>query len=226
MNIFNKLSIVVPVGPDDTTWHNLLGELARLGTEPEIILSACRAQSDNFDLPVNAQWLDSKQGRASQLNAGAQACTGQFIWFLHSDTCMSNDVITAVKDFMESDQSCLGYFKLKFANDGPRLTLLNAWAANLRSRVFNLPFGDQGFIIKHKIFNRMNGYDEALDLGEDLDFVVRSKSAGIDLKQLPAELITSARRYRDSGWCSTSLLHIWLTWQLTYQSRQRLKFSG
>ena len=51
MNVFSKLSIIIPVGPDDNAWQHLLKELTVFGKDIEIILSACQAQPKDFDLP-------------------------------------------------------------------------------------------------------------------------------------------------------------------------------
>jgi len=225
MPVFSNLSIVIPIGPDDNAWRHVLNELADFGTEPEIILSACQQQSADIELPEQARWLCGPQGRARQLNAGGRQATRGWLWFVHADTRLTPGVATAVQHYMEADEQGLGYFQLKFAEDGPGLTRLNAWAANMRSRCFGLPFGDQGFIVRKTVFEQLQGFDETIPLGEDLDFAVRLQAAGIRLQELPAELITSARRYRQQGWLSTTLRHLWLTWQLTRQARRRLRFA-
>lgn len=224
MNLFTNLSVVIPVGPNEHAWRHLLNELEVFGKDLEIILSACQAPPVDFKLPENAKWLQGAQGRARQLNAGARQSSRCLIWFLHADTRLTEEVIPAVQLFIKTGGVSLGYFKLKFAGDGPRQTRLNAWAANLRSRYFALPFGDQGFIINKTAFEQLKGFDETVTLGEDLDFVVRLQAAGITLQELPAEVITSARRYRQHGWFSTTLRHVWLTWRLTRQAKRRLVF--
>lgn len=223
MAAFSDLSIVIPVGPEDDAWRHLLNELADFGQEPEIILSACRPQPADIELPGHARWFCAPQGRAHQLNSGASQSARGYIWFVHADTRFTPGVKAAVQHFIEADGQGLGYFRLVFADDGPGLTRLNAWAANFRSRCFGLPFGDQGFIVRKSVFRHMKGFDETIALGEDLDFVVRLQTAGIPLQALSAELITSARRYRHHGWLSTTFRHLWLTWQLTRQARRRLR---
>lgn len=222
MNTFGQLSVVIPVGPGEYAWRRLLNELAVFGEGIEIILSACQAQPDGFELPGNARWIRSGQGRARQLNAGGLEASNRFVWFLHADTRLTEGVAAAVLNFLNSGENSLGYFRLRFAVDGPGLTRLNAGAANLRSRWFGLPFGDQGFVVDRSIYERLNGFDEAVALGEDLDFVVRCKAAGLELLELPAELITSARRYRQHGWLATTIRHVRLTWRLTREARRRL----
>ena len=225
MTKFNKLSIVIPTAPEDNAWHQLLNDLEIFGQEAEIIISACQQQAVDIELPENVQWIQTTQGRACQLNAGARKARGELIWFLHADTRLTRGVIEAVQQTIESDVQNMGYFRLKFANDGPRQTQLNAWAANIRSHFFGLPFGDQGFIMNKMVFEQLNGFDETVCLGEDLDFVVRLRAAGISLQELPAELLTSSRRYQQHGWLSTTIRHFCLTLYLTYQAKRRLAFS-
>lgn len=222
MTIFNQLSIVVPVGPDDSVWQDLLKELTPLANEIEIILSACQPRPKDIDLPENVTWLDSPQGRARQLNAGVIQVTKSVIWFLHADTRFTTGVIDAMRSYLAADKQGLGYFRLKFSQDGPVQMRLNAWAANFRSRYFGLPFGDQGLVINKSALDQLQGFDETVTLGEDLDLVVRARAQGISLQELPAELISSARRYQQYGWLVTTVRHVFLTWHLTRQAKQRL----
>ncbi|MGR9117503.1 MAG: TIGR04283 family arsenosugar biosynthesis glycosyltransferase [Gammaproteobacteria bacterium] len=222
MTDFKRLSIVIPVGPSDQTWRKLLEELKTFGGAPEIILSACQAQPNECILPDNARWLSTGQGRALQLNAGAKQASRDIVWFVHADTRLTKEVGSELRRFIHTGPRKLGYFKLQFSGDGPWLTRLNAWAANLRSNLFGLPFGDQGFILHRTDFEQMQGFDERVILGEDLDFVVRIKAAGFSLCELSAMLETSARRYKHQGWLRTTFRHVWLTWHLTRLAKRRL----
>ncbi|WP_428354047.1 hypothetical protein [Methyloprofundus sp.] len=225
MNVVSKLSIIIPVGPDDNTWQYLLKELTVLGEDIEIILSACQALPKDFNLPDNIIWMHTTQGRARQLNVGATQASRPVIWFLHADTRFTVGVIDALHNYIAKDKQGMGYFRLKFAKDGPQQIRLNAWAANVRSRLFGLPFGDQGFIMRKSLFEHMHGFDESLKIGEDLDFAVRVRANDFSLIELPAELMTSARRYKQNGWLLTTSRHIYLTWTLTRQAKHRLTLS-
>ncbi|MBE0471420.1 MAG: glycosyltransferase family 2 protein [Methyloprofundus sp.] len=223
--VFDKLSVVIPIGPNDSAWHPLLKDLTVLGANIEIILAACQPPPENFNFPDQVTWLDAPQGRAKQLNAGAAQVSRPVVWFLHADTRITAGVPEVLASYMQSNEVNLGYFKLKFANDGPGQTQLNAWAANMRSRYFGLPFGDQGFILHKSLLESLKGFDETVIVGEDLDFVVRVKAKGIPLQALPVALISSARRYQQQGWLTTTLRHVWLTWRLTQQAKRRLVVS-
>ncbi len=220
--VSKHLSVVIPVGPNDHSWRQLVNDLSVFGKELDIILAACQIQPDDMQLAENVIWIQSTQGRAQQLNLGARHAANGYIWFLHADTRLTTAVFPVVQHYLETADNHLAYFRLKFASDGPKQTRLNAWAANIRSRFFGLPFGDQGFILNKSLFDCIKGFDETVMLGEDLDFVIRLQAAKIPLQELPAELITSARRYQKQGWLITTIRHVWLTWLLTRQAKQRL----
>lgn len=223
--VFERLSVVIPVALNDLSWRQLLNDLSAFEHALEIILVACSPPPTDIKLASNVVWIQAQQGRPQQLNAGAQQTNRDFIWFLHADTQLTTAVMPAVHNYIQHTKTTthqLAYFRLKFAQDGPKQTCLNAWAANKRSQFLSLPFGDQGFIINKRLFTHMQGFDETLKRGEDVDFVIRLQSANITLRVLSATLITSARRYQQYGWLLTSIRHVWLTWRLARQARQRL----
>lgn len=220
---FKQLSIVIPIGLNDLSWQPLLKELSLFGEALEIILVACQIKANNQQLPANVVWIKSDKGRAKQLNAGAKHASRDFIWFVHADTQLTTNVAATIKYFIKQADEQLGFFTLKFADDGPIQMSVNAWGANIRSRLFSLPFGDQGFIIKQALFKQFHGFDESVTLGEDLDFVIRLQAENIPIKELPAQLMTSARRYQQYGWLMTTTRYVYLTVVLSYQAKQRLK---
>ena len=200
------LSIVVPVAPREAAWPALLERLRPLlaPARAEVILSAT-AESPR-ELPAGARWLAGETGRARQLNAGAAAARGQWLWFLHADSQPDAQCLNSAVAGGEDQQ--LGWFRLRFAADGPLSCAGNAWGANLRSRWLGLPFGDQGLLLARHDFDCLSGFDESLSRGEDLDFAVRAAAAGMPPRRLPGTITTSARRYREHGWLTTTLANL------------------
>ena len=84
--------------------------------------------------------------------------------------------VNRVEDISNSTEDSL-YDKLYFY-DGSFLTNLNAIGANVRSRFFNIPFGDQSFLIKRRLF-RYGPYDPKTIYGEDHDFIWKLKKQTI-----------------------------------------------
>lgn len=152
-------------------------------------------------------------GRARQLNAGAHATDSDWLWFLHADSQLDARVIEEVIAALGQDEDMLAYFGLRFLPDGPRWMALNAIGARLRSRWLGLPFGDQGFLLPRRVFEALGGFDEGLDGGEDHALVWRARRQGIELRELRADIHTSARKYAERGWWRTTREHLALTWR-------------
>jgi rSAM/selenodomain-associated transferase 2 len=206
------LSVIVPVGPGDVAWRGLLEDLTVLDRGAEVLVV-----TTPDDLPGNVAerrrvmttWLEAPAGRARQQNAGAAAAHGHTLWFLHADTRAPAASVAAAQRFAGRD--AVGYFDLRFLDDGPRFVWLNAIGAYLRSRWLNLPFGDQGLILPRRLFDALGGFDESLDAGEDHALVWAARRAHIPLVPVGAPLLTSARRYAEQGWLRTTWRHGRLT---------------
>lgn len=183
-----QLSIIIPLREGDKA-DSLLTQLEGCGAQ--VILS-------------------SEGSRAKSLNIGAAKAQHKFLWFLHADTVLPENAFEALQQSLHKNETALHYFRLAFANDGPRRIDLNAKGANLRARLFGTPFGDQGLSIRKDLFFSTGGYPEDAQYGEDHLFVWLARRHGIALNEVPATLITSARRYREHGWVRTTLLYQWL----------------
>lgn len=209
------LSIVIPVGPGETAWRALLGDLAVLDGPAEVILVAVTGESPrefspaDHGLRVPVTWCEAPAGRARQQNVGAAAAQGATVWFLHADTRLTAAATSAALAFC--GRSALGYFDLEFAPDGPWLTRLNALGARWRSRWLRLPFGDQGLILPQRLFASIGRFDESVEAGEDHALVWAARRARIPLVPLGVALLTSGRRYAEHGWVRTTLRHARLT---------------
>lgn len=222
------LSIVIPVGPGDDAYHDLLQCLAGFPAPCEIVLSTCR--------PLLADWpepdanrlvqVSGPAGRAGQLNRGIRAASARCLWLMHADNRPDAATMAAAAEFAREcgtpdGPMKLGWFALAFVPGGPRLAMLNAAGANWRSRLFRLPFGDQAWLMNREAFEHIGGFDETFGRGEDLDFILRARRAGIRLCRLQPAIRTSARRYHEQGWLRTTLAHLWLTLRLWLKSTRR-----
>jgi rSAM/selenodomain-associated transferase 2 len=223
-----RIAVVVPVGPGDDAWQGLLPQLAALPGGSELRLVACRAEDEGHavlasasDLPGDRAWLLAPRGRARQMNAGARATRGEWLWFVHADTRFDDPAgaFAALHRTLVREPAALGYFDLRFTGDGPAATAINAFGAWLRSRWLGLPFGDQGLFLSRATFERLGGFDETLPMAEDHELVWAARRAGVPLRAAGATLRTSARRYAEHGWARTTGQHLLLTW------RQARRFS-
>jgi GT2 family glycosyltransferase len=206
-----RVSIVLPVGPGDRSWPPLHAALCSHAPQAELL--PVFATGDPQTAPAGA--LRCAPGRARQQNAGAEAATRDWLWFVHADTRLTPEALPALGTFLARDEPALGWFRLRFAEEGPRALRLrmrcNAVGANWRSRALGLPFGDQGLVLPRAAFARLGGFDTTLACGEDHALVWAARRAGLPLRAIDAALITSARKYAERGWAATTLRHLRLT---------------
>jgi hypothetical protein len=78
------------------------------------------------------------------------------------------------------------------------------WWANVRSRVFALPYGDQALFVQRSEFMRL-GMFPAMEIMEDFAFVRKFKRSGGNISVISDEVITSARRWQKRGCLFTTL---------------------
>lgn len=205
-----RLSVIVPFGPEETEGDVLLGELRAMPADVEVILVRSGAASRTANEP-SVREVRSLPGRARQMNVGAQAARGRWLWFVHADSQLHQSTLDALLAFLARNEDALGYFDLRYRADGPRLAQLNAYCANLRARWLGLPFGDQGLVLPAEWFARLGRYDENARYGEDHLLVWRAHAAGLPVRRVGAPLATSARKYAEYGWWRVTRRHLHLT---------------
>lgn len=188
LTMLDQLSIIIPVYNQETQLQTLLADLSSIKDKAEILVC-------------------SEGGRARSLNAGAVRAQRPFLWFLHADSRVGERHIVALDKALHSNPQALHYFDLDFDSDGPSLSRINAWGANWRSRIFGVPYGDQGFCISRRMFEKAGGYPEDTPYGEDLMFVWKARQQGIRLNRIPEPITTSARKYRQQGWLRLTALY-------------------
>lgn len=137
-------------------------------------------------------------GRARQMNAGARKATGDVFLFLHADTVLGPWAVPAIQTALMDERVVGGAFRLGIERipGRPGLRLIAA-AANLRTALTGLPYGDQGLFVRRAVFERIGGFPD-LPLMEDVAFGRRLQQAG-RVVILPMAATTSARRWEREG---------------------------
>ena len=100
------------------------------------------------------------RGRVLQLNQGAAAAQGNLLFFLHDDSQPPPNFADCIREGPGEDASNarpLGCFQLAFSPSNPLLDGIARWA-NLRTRVFGLPYGDQGLFCRREIYEKAGGF--------------------------------------------------------------------
>ena len=197
------LSIVIPTLNAAQNLPSCLSALrlaARAGLPHEILVTDGGSRDGTVVLAKQSgvRVVTAEKGRGRQLQAGGQAARGTWLLFLHADTVLAGGWPGALSGFIAdpSNRQRAAYCRLAFDDDRPAHRLIAA-AANLRSRLLGLPYGDQALLI-HRDYYRTLGEYPALPLMEDVALVRCIGRRNLTL--LPGvTAITSAGRYRSDG---------------------------
>lgn len=172
-----------------------LGEGLAAGLIRELIVSD--AGSCDGTLPLaeaaGARIVTGPPSRGGQLCLGAEAAEGDWLLFLHADTVLGPGWAEVVEAALHRPGAY--WFHLRFDAGGAMAWIVARWA-NLRARLFGLPYGDQGLLIDRKSYDAAGGFPD-IPLMED---VALARALRGRLRPLPATAITSAAKYRQQGW--------------------------
>ncbi len=194
------LSIVIPTL---NAGHDLPGALAALmegveaGLVRELIISDGGSQDDTQAVAIaaGAELVTGEAGRGRQLARGAAAASGAWMFFLHADSWPAPGWSAVVADHIVKGEARAGVFRLRFRATGLGAGIVAGWA-NLRSRMFRLPYGDQGLLISRAQYNQVGGYQD-IALMED---VAMARALGGRFDLLTHRVETGAGRYLRGGW--------------------------
>ena len=199
-----EISVIIPTLNEE---RNISGCLDGIVGDPKIEIIISDGGSTDRTGEIAEQYKDVKiisspMGRGGQMNAGALCAKGEILLFLHADCILSTEAILNIRDIFENNHIVGGAFKIKLLSDKFPYRLIEM-GINFRSRVFKLPYGDQGLFVKSSVFNEMGGFHE-MDICEDLDFIWRLKKHG-KMAILNERIFSSVRRWENSGILRTTL---------------------
>jgi len=198
-----RFSIIIPALNESSLIEKTLSALPRRNDAERIVVDG-GSLDDTPALagPLSDKVLFSPAGRARQMNRGAREASGGVLLFLHADSRLPMDALDLMAKALEDPAVAGGAFRL--AIDSRRWVLhLVAGAANWRTRLTGLPYGDQGLFVRRPIFERLGGFPE-WPLLEDLEFSRRIKTVG-KVVLLSRPVTVSSRRWDKEGVGFTTL---------------------
>lgn len=145
--------------------------------------------------------------RAAQMNLGAREARGHTLLFLHADTVLSSESLTAIHRVIVQKRVVGGAFKRRFDHPS-RFLKISCWMGNVRSHLFGIYLGDQAIFVKADVFCQLGGFLE-MDCFEDLDFSLRLKKVGKTFT-LKTPIVSSGRRFIKNGPVRRTFKDFWL----------------
>ena len=151
-----------------------------------------------------AEVISTDPGRAVQMNAGAAAATGDYLFFLHADTRPSINA-TQLQCELET-QPEWGFFRVRLSGSQWMFRVIER-AMNLRSTLSSVATGDQMLFITKALFERSGGYRD-IPLMEDVEYCKRLRR--IARPRVVAQVVeTSSRRWEQKG-IAITVIQMWL----------------
>ncbi len=201
----SKISIIIPTYNEANNLPLLLSDLSFLNKESEILIIDCGSKDKTIDIAkiYGAKIFKSnKKNRGLQLNIGSSNAKGEWFFFLHADSRLTQDCFTKIKSVSKKNELNIYFFKFKVNNKKLIFRFLEFFV-NIRSYFFKKPYGDQGLLIHRKTYFRNKGYRK-IPLMEDLDFIRRLGNKK-NLRLLNCPIYTSSRKWEKNNIFSQTL---------------------
>ncbi len=200
----SDISIIVPTLNEEGNIAGLAETLPGKAGEVIVVDGGSRDKTVAMARSSGLRVEEGVAGRALQLNHGAARATGSVLLFLHADTRLPADFAELVLETLSRKEVIAGAFSLAIEDAPPALRFI-AFCANIRSRLLQLPYGDQAIFILKEQFNRVGGFPQ-LPIMEDYCFVRKAKAFG-KIHTLQEKATTSARRWQRLGIVRTTLIN-------------------
>lgn len=200
-----SLSVIIPTLNDPDRLTHLLDFVKNSIWPGDDIVVVRGGDSDKVtvrSLSPSVNLVQAAKGRGIQQNAGARIARGGIFFFLHDDTIPPPDFPYLIRCACEAPEVSLGCFRLAFEPDDKRLRFIAGWA-NLRTRLFRLPYGDQGLFCRRETFEGIGGFQRRY-LMEDVELVRSCRYLG-SLAALLVTIYSSPARYMKKGVLAASL---------------------
>lgn len=202
-----RLSVIVPTLDEGALIADFLSHLR--GRVPDAELIVVDGGSDDETVALANQQADrvlrSPRGRAKQMNAGAAVAGGEILWFLHADSLVPPDPHGCIARALDDPRIVGGCFRLKF----PRrewVYRISDRLGNVAVDLFRLALGDHGIFCLRTAFVQVGGYPD-VPLMEDAELYRHLRRIG-HMRQLPAYIVSSPRRYEQLGPVRTTAFYL------------------
>ena len=196
----HQLSIIIPILNEAKIIGNLLHHLIENSTKEnlsEIIIVDGGSTDETPEIIETfneVTLLNSKKGRAKQMNLGAKHAKGNILYFLHADSFPPKDfdkhIINEVKK-----NNLAGCFRMQFDSNHWWLRLAS-WLTQFKWRACR--GGDQSLYITKMLFDDIGGYNENYIIYED-NIIINELYKRERFVVINKKLKTSARRYEKNG---------------------------
>lgn len=206
-----EFSIIIPCLNEQKGIGFFLSRLQGLRPQCEIIVVDGGSVDDTVQ--IAKPWVDllieSKPGRAVQMNVGAKHASSECFIFLHADTFLPNDALTQIEQALAQGYRW-GRFDIRLIGQHCLLPIISFFM-NIRSATTDIATGDQAIFVDKASFYQVGGYPD-IAIMEDIALSKKLKKHGRAYRII-SHVESSARRWLEFGVFKTILLMWWLRLQ-------------
>ena len=160
-------------------------------------------------LRFNLDVKTSGFGRGPTLTSGVLASKGPYLLFLHADTTLPWGFDANVRARLRDERVLATAFRFRVSRGGGASKVVGLWvmeaSVHLRSKWYQLPFGDQAIAITRQRFEAVGGFPESAPIMEDFELVAKlrrcsaASSGHFYVETLDAASECSSRRWEVMG---------------------------
>jgi rSAM/selenodomain-associated transferase 2 len=198
------ISVIIPALNEAKTIGNTIEAAKHPDSEILVVDGGSRDDTVHVAISTGATVVHSPPGRARQQNRGSALAEGRVLLFLHADTRLPSDYPACIFEALMDPGNAAGAFRFKTDMDHPFMKLVEA-VTFIRSRLLQLPYGDQALFVRKSLFQKIGGFPE-VPVAEEIPLLKQLGKHG-RIRTLRTEAVTSARRWRRLGMVQTTWIN-------------------
>jgi rSAM/selenodomain-associated transferase 2 len=199
-----RISVIIPTLNEAPNVATSIDSARADGVEIVVVDGGSTDDTVEIAGRAGARVLRSDPGRAHQMQLGVRATRGEILLFLHADTILPSGYHRDVHATLSRPGTAAGAFKLEIRDSSIGMRIV-AHSTNIRSRWFQLPYGDQALFLTREVFHRAGGYPN-LPIMEDYVLVRALQRLG-RIRLTRSAVVTSDRRWRTLGPFQTTVIN-------------------
>lgn len=201
-----NLSIVIPAHNEEKFIEACIKSIYehctnfKLNPEIIVVLNRCTDHTGEIAARLGAKLIDDDSRNLAKIrNVGIKNATGDIIITIDADSILTKEYLSEFITNIESGKFAGGGTNVEFNRNSLGITTTKM-VLDLYVKLSGLSCG--AFWFYKKYYNDINGFDEKLHFGEDIDFAKRLKkyAKSINLKYgISGRIITSTRKFDKYG---------------------------